>query len=132
MTDRYSNSDICEHRQERNWFEVVGNAEDVEATIVDRGAIFSAILARQALRREAHLPLLNIGAEYRTAVTQAFRRVEEVLWQRHAELHQDRVRGEILARQRAKHGPEWPSSWGGRMVLSILVRRALEASFRRG
>ena len=34
----------------------------------DRGAIFSNILRRQALRREAQLPLLNIRAEYERAV----------------------------------------------------------------
>ncbi|GLS68737.1 hypothetical protein GCM10007890_07490 [Methylobacterium tardum] len=103
----------------------------MEFTIVDRGAIFSVILTRQALRIEAKLPLLDVTAEYRRAVAQTLNRVEEARWQRHAELHLDQVREEILARQRAKYGPEWPSSWGGRMTLSILVQRALEVSFRR-
>ena len=94
------------------------------ATIVDRGAIFSNILARQALRREARLPLLDIGSEYRRAVEQA-------LWRVHVEKHLDEVRAEILVQQRAKHGPEWPSSWGGRMVLSVMVQQALKVSFRR-
>ncbi|MDN3572343.1 hypothetical protein [Methylobacterium longum] len=113
-------------------FEVamVGDTPD-ELPSIDRGAIFSAILARQALRIEAKLPRLDVGFEYNKAVEQALHRVEEVRWQRHAELHHDRVRGEILARQRRKHGPAWPSGWSGRMVLSILVQRELEASFSR-
>ncbi|WP_331288446.1 MULTISPECIES: hypothetical protein [Methylobacteriaceae] len=36
----------------------------------DRGAIFSETLRRQALRREAQLPLLNVRAEYERAVEQ--------------------------------------------------------------
>ena len=101
----------------------------MEFTIVDRSTIFSAILARQALRIEAKLPRIDVGAEYRRAIAQALQRDEEALRQRHAERHLDQVREEILARQRAKHGPEWPSSWGGRMVLSVMVQQALAANF---
>lgn len=90
---------------------------------IDRSAIFTNILARQALRREARLPLLDVRAEYRRAVAQA-------LWRLHVEKHLDEVREEILARQRAKHDAQWPSSWGGRMGFSIMVQQALKASFR--
>jgi hypothetical protein len=131
LSGDYKNPHLCEYHHDRPKLRTSSRNQGVEATVVDRSAIFSTILARQALRRDAHLPLLDIGSEYRAAVAQALRAREQTLWQRYAELHHDRVRGEILARQRAKHGPEWPSSWGGRMALSILVQRALKASFRR-
>lgn len=109
---------------------MIDGIRGTEFTIVDRGAIFTSILARQALRIEAKLPRLDVRTEYRRAVEQALRRAEEVRWQRHAELHLDQVREEILARQRASHGAEWPSSWGGRMLLSVMVEKALKVSFR--
>jgi len=100
-----------------------GNRND-EVTVVDRGAIFSALLARQALRIEAKLPRLDIPTLYR-------RSVEQALWRQHVELHHDRVRADILARQRARHYKAWPQTWGGRVGLSVMVQQALKASYRR-
>ena len=90
---------------------------------IDRATIFSTILSRQALRREAHLPLLDVRAMYQRAVEQA-------LWQRHVELHLDQVCQHVLARQRVKHGAAWPTSRSGWMVLSALAQQELEEKFR--
>ena len=93
-------------------------------TIVDAAAILSAIWGKNALRREMGLPLWPVRETFEHELRQAH-------WRLHVEKHFVEVRGEILARQRAKLGPEWPSSWGGRMGLSIMVQRALDASFRK-
>ena len=103
---------------------VLGEMQNIRLQI-DRGAIFNMILKRQALRREAQLPLLDIHSEYHRAVEQA-------LWRQHVELHHDRVRADILAQQRARHGQGWGLSWGGQFGLSLLTHRALQASFRKG
>lgn len=90
---------------------------------IDRGAILAEIYRRNALRIEAKLPRLDARAEYVHAV-----RVRA--WRLHVDRHHDRVRAEILAQQRARHGEGWGLSWGGRMALSILTRRALDATFQ--
>ncbi|KOX59176.1 hypothetical protein ADL19_05560 [Streptomyces purpurogeneiscleroticus] len=124
MNGDYKSPDPCEYRYDLRQLSTASCYQDMEATIVDRSAIFSTILVRQALRREVHLPLLDIGREYYTAVNRA-------LWRQHCEKHLDEVQTDILTRQRARHGADWPSSWGGRMGLAIMVERALKASFRR-
>lgn len=89
---------------------------------IDRAAILAEIYKRNHLRIEAKLPRLDVKAEFEHAV-----RVRA--WRLHIDRHHDRVRSEILAAQRARHGEGWGLSWGGRMALSILVQRALEANF---
>ncbi len=89
---------------------------------IDRAEIFTALLRRQALRREARLPLLDIAFLYH-------QEVEKALWRRYVELHHDRVRAEILAQQRVKFGNGWGYSAGGRWALNILTERALRASY---
>lgn len=95
-----------------------------DRTEIDRGAILAEIYARNRLRIEAQLPRLDIKAEVEHAVLVR-------AWRLHIDRHHDRVRSEILAAQRARFGEGWGLSWGGRMALTILVQRALEALFRR-
>lgn len=90
---------------------------------IDRAAILAEIYKRNHLRIEAQLPRLDVKAEFEHAVSVR-------AWRLHIDRHHDRVRSEILAAQRARHGEGWGLSWGGRMALTILTRRALEASFR--
>lgn len=92
---------------------------------IDRAAVFKAILDRQALRRDARLPVLDVPTEYRRAL-------ELALWQRHVALHLDQARRRVLGRQRAKYGLKWPSSWGGKVMFLALVQRELAAGFGRG
>lgn len=89
----------------------------------DRAAIFADILGRNQLRREAKLPLLDVRATYA-------REVEQGLWRAHVEQHQATVRVEVWSRYRAKHGPDWGFSAGGRWAVAAEVHKLLRARFR--
>jgi hypothetical protein len=88
---------------------------------IDRSAIFLNLCARNQMRREARLPLLDLKAEYRHAITVA----EAARLRAIREPYQSQVRAEILNEMRAKYGPHWPSDSGGRWMLMGLVRKAL-------
>lgn len=100
--------------------------EDVRSasaiTEPDRGAIFSNILQRQALRREAQLPLLNIRVEYERAVEQA-------RWRAHVEQCGEAIRAQVLAELRAKNGPQFGGSVGGMWAVRILASKRLREMF---
>lgn len=88
----------------------------------DRGAILSTILRRQALRREAQLPLLDVRSEYERAVEQA-------QWKVHVETYGDAVRAQVLAELRAKHGPQFGYSIGGLWVVRSLAAERIRQIF---
>lgn len=88
----------------------------------DRGAIFSNILRRQALRREAQLPPLNIRGEYERAVEQA-------RWRAHVETHGEAVRAQVLAELRARSGPQFGGSVGGMWAVRLLADKRLRETF---
>lgn len=100
--------------------------EDAPPTAVitapDRSAILSGILQRQALRREARLPMLDVRAEYERAVEQA-------LWQAHVEKYGGAVRAEVLAELRLKHGPQFGSSLGGLWAVRLRTEKRLRDMF---
>jgi hypothetical protein len=85
--------------------------------MVDRQQILETLYARQALRREARLPLLDLTAEYHRAVVAA-------RWREIVEEHWDRVEAEILAEKR-REKPDWGWSAGGRMALTALTVKTL-------
>jgi hypothetical protein len=89
---------------------------------VDAAAILSSIWAKNALRRTSGLPLWPVRETFQ-------RELRRARWRLHVENHLERIEAEVVAQQRAKHGPEWPSTWGGRMVLSAIVQRVLKVSF---
>jgi hypothetical protein len=91
----------------------------------DRAAIFSGILQRQALRREAQLPLLNIRAEYERAVEQA-------RWRGHVEQYGEAIRAQVLAELRAKNGPQFGGSVSGMWAVRILASKRLREMFNGG
>ncbi len=95
---------------------------DPEARLVDRAAVLNSILQRQALRREARLPPLNIRTEYDRAVEQA-------LWRAHFEEHGETVRAQVLAELRVKHGPQFGQSVGGLWAVRLLTDRRLREMF---
>ena len=85
---------------------------------IDRASIFSELCHRNALRREAHLPLLNVPAEYA-------RLVEVAKWRRIREAHYIHTRAEVLANLRATRGPDFGNSAGGRWMIEIFTARTL-------
>jgi hypothetical protein len=88
---------------------------------IDRSAIFLNLCLRQKIRREASLPLLDLKAEYRHAITVAeSARVRAIRAQ-----YEPEVRNEIITLMREKHGPHWGKDLGGRYWLGELVRRTI-------
>ena len=91
---------------------------------VDRASIFSELCRRNALRREAHLPLLNIPAEYQRLVVVA-------RWRYVMEHHYADTRAEVLATLRATRGPDFGNSAGGRWMIEIFTTRTLRERYWR-
>ena len=89
--------------------------------MIDRATVFTDILARQQLRREAKLPLLDVRHEYT-------RIVEWKLWKEHVEQHGAEVRARVLDDLTRRFGHE-PQSAGGRWALNALTHKALRESF---
>lgn len=89
---------------------------------VDRAVIFSNLCHRNALRRAARLPLLDLKAEYR-------RLVDLAKWRYITERYRVAVQSEILARQRDQCGPTWGNSAGGRWMTEILTTRLLRERY---
>jgi len=89
-----------------------------EIAPIDKAAILGAIFKRNALRREAQLPLLNVRKVFE-------HEIEAARWQEICQRHYERVRAEVLAGFRAKRGPDFGNSAGGRWAVEIYTRRAL-------
>lgn len=89
----------------------------------DRAAIFADILTRNALRREARLPLLNVRATFE-------REVNRALWIEHVHEHLETVRAEVLRIEREKRGSTFPESGGGHWIIAARVRATLIETFR--
>jgi hypothetical protein len=99
--------------------------ETFKTTQVDAAAILASIWARNALRREAQLPLLSVRATFERELRQA-------RWSAHVEEHYAETREQVLADQRAKHGQGWGLSVGGRWGAHLLTMKALQESFSEG
>ncbi|MGW9819328.1 hypothetical protein ACUXK4_001892 [Methylorubrum extorquens] len=93
-------------------------------TSPDCGSILSGILRRQALRREAQLPLLDVRAEYERAV-------ERARWKAHVEKYGEAIRAQILAELRTKNGPQFGGNVGRIWALRILASKRLREMFER-
>ena len=81
--------------------------------MVDRAAIFTDLTRRNALRREAELPLLDIQTEFNHAV-------EVALWNEGLEVYADdiaRAIDETWADLRQRYGADFPQSVGGRWLV---------------
>jgi hypothetical protein len=89
---------------------------------VDRASVFRELCNRNALRREAHLPLLNVASEYK-------RLVDVQKWSYIVEHHYAVTRAEILAYLRATRGPDFGNSAGGRWMIEIFTTRELRVRY---
>lgn len=96
--------------------------ENSKTTQVDAAAILASIWARNALRREAQLPLLSVRATFEREWRQA-------RWSAHVEQHYAATRERVLAEQRARYGQGWGISVGGRWGAHLLTMKILQASF---
>lgn len=89
---------------------------------MDHAAIFANILRRNALRREALLPPLDVRAEYKKAVATAH-------WREVREQHYETVRAEVVRRLRRTRGANFGNSAGGRWLVEAETTMELAARY---
>ena len=87
--------------------------------MIDKAAIFTELTRRNAVRRQAQLPLLDMREEFDRAV--GF-----IHWKAVCEEHADRVRSEVTVELSKTFGRE-PQSAGGRWAVGILTLKRLRA-----
>jgi hypothetical protein len=109
----------------RDFLDAMGVPGSVVA--VDKAALFSAVLERNAFRRAALLPPLDVGLEFRRAVAEAAWQEYERRCSAEAEALA-RCRAEAVAECRKRFGPAFdPRDSGSR----ILVARETVRRFRK-
>ncbi len=90
---------------------------------MDPAEILTSVLKRNALRREAKLPLLPIRETFRKEVLAAE-------WRLFCQEHAQAIWDEILAEKR-RTDPDWGNSAGGMMALRLMTRKVLQERFAR-
>src|SRR3954467_6817754 len=100
---------------------------------MDKAAILAEVLRRNALRREARLPTLDVAAEYRHAVAQAERAEFQAICDQHADLW-DEMLATVAEELRTRRGnPSYGNCMGSRiMIRKIALERFYAALERRG
>ena len=93
---------------------------------MDRAVIFTELTKRNALRKAAKLPLLDLRAELALAVERgAYRDYAE-----QCEKYEDdrrRITEDVLTELRATRGQDFPSSMGGRLMVEGLSDQRFQA-----
>jgi hypothetical protein len=84
--------------------------------LMNTDAILADIGTRNALRRAHGLPLLDVPAEYAHQVLVAQQRDYRVACDEHA-AERDAIRRQVLTEYRAKYGPNFGGSMGGRWAI---------------
>ena len=92
---------------------------------IDRAAIFLNLCHRNQIRRDSSLPLLDLKAEYRFAISVAQAAQRRAIRQQYV----PQVRAEILAEMRQRFGPQWGNCWSGRLALGALVDKRLSERY---
>ena len=93
---------------------------------MDKAAILADVYRRNALRRQAGLPLLDVRQEVNKATDLA--RLHE--WYEFVDSKQadvEQIRSEVLAEYRAKIGPEFPNNSFSQMALERNTNRRFKA-----
>ncbi|CAA2157203.1 hypothetical protein MBRA_02605 [Methylobacterium brachiatum] len=94
----------------------------LEPLNINKVAILAAILRRNALRREARLPLLNVVALYRQEA--AYRRA----WALH-DAHFPALRAEVIERLTVERGSEFIRTRSGAWMVHTEASRLLRKRF---
>jgi hypothetical protein len=89
------------------------------SNMIDKAAIFTELTRRNAVRRRAQLPLLDMRDEFNRAV-------EFTYWNAVCDEHAHRVRSEVTGELSKTFGRE-PQSTGGRWAVCILTLKRLRA-----
>jgi hypothetical protein len=90
--------------------------------MIDKAAIFTELARRNAVRRQAQLPLQDMRDEFDRAV-------KFTHWKAVCAEHADRVRSEVIAELSKTLGRE-PQSAGGRWTVSVLTLKQLRALYQ--
>src|ERR1022692_1235635 len=93
---------------------------------MDRAAIFTELTQRNALRREAKLPLLELRREMTLAVERAAHQAYTEECQTYDD-ERRRIMEDVLSKLRMTRGAGFPSSMGGRMLLRLMTDQRLQA-----
>jgi len=98
---------------------------------MDKAATYTEITRRNALRREAGLPALDVTAEYRHAVAQAERVEFQAICDRHRDLW-DEMLTTVTQELRAKRGnPSFGNCMGSRITIRVIARERFYAALER-
>ena len=104
---------------------------DCLSASVDRAAILTAIYERNRVRRDAHLPLLDIRAEFDQAVDEALNRAFEELLKPIMAEFDGRISLKWIARwQRKNKTDRWPSGMGISLLMGRHCRRVCKRILR--
>ncbi len=90
---------------------------------MDPAEILTSVLRRNALRREAKLPLLPVRETVEKELLDA-------QWRAFCDQHAQSVWNAILAEKRAQY-PDWGNSAGGQMALHHMTAKVLSERFAR-
>jgi len=93
---------------------------------MDRVAVFNELTRRNALRKAANLPLLDLRTELALAVEHT---VHRVYAEQCAKYEDDRrrIRADVLRELRVTRGHEFPASMGGRLMVGLMSDRRFRA-----
>ncbi len=97
---------------------------------MDNGAIFTELTRRNALRREAGLPLLDLRAEFAHAVAWARWLEYEAVCEAHKDLFAA-IQAEVAEELLRATGSDHRQSMGGRWLIGVRTRDRFEAALAR-
>lgn len=96
---------------------------------MDKAAIFTTLTQRNALRKQAKLPLLDLTSEYHNGVALAAWQACQAACDRFAGARA-RIRDQVLADFRAVHGPGFGFTFGGRWAVGHETNRRFQLYMR--
>ena len=93
---------------------------------MDRAAIFTELTKRNALRKIAKLPLLDLRAEMAFAVEREAHRAYAEQCKRYDD-DRRRIAEDVLTELRATRGQDFPTSMGGRLLVELMSDQRFQA-----